>query len=49
MKTFDGTKIQRSLPLLDYDNQLMVYAGVEYIVLSSAKTSQATFYPLATD
>ena len=121
MKTFDGTKIQRSLPLIDYDNNSMiyahdgtryvvgtpdsygqinwtcprdgylichvwgnnsgkceikdmshdvlvmtlnqpnantggpnrvwipVYAGVEYTVLSTAKTSQAVYYPLATD
>jgi len=34
MKTFDGTKIQRSLPLLDYDNQTMIYAhdGNRYTV-----------------
>ena len=118
MKTFEGTKIQRSLPSIDYDSQSMiyahdgtkytvgtpdsrgqinwtcprdgyvichvwgtnsgkleikdisndvivmtldqpvsntggpnrawipVYAGVKYIVLNSAKSSQATFYPL---
>lgn len=118
MKTFEGTKIQRSLPPIDYDSQSMiyahdgtkytvgtpdsrgqinwtcprdgyvichvwgtnsgkleikdisndvivmtlaqpvsntggpnrawipVYAGVKYIVLNSAKSSQATFYPL---
>ncbi len=121
MKDFYGKMIQRSLPLIDYDNQSMiyahngtryevgtpdssgqinwtcphdgyvlchvwgnnsgkcelmdishnflvmtltqpssntigpnrawvpVYAGVEYRVLNSAKTSQATYYPLATD
>jgi hypothetical protein len=121
MKTFEGTKIQRSHPLIDYNNQSMiyahdgnrytvgtpdssgqidwtcphdgyllchiwgnnsgkleikdlthnvlvmtlsqptsnvggpnrawipVYAGVQYRVFNSARTSQATFYPFATN